>query len=61
MSLGTTTVTLLTAAFLTVGLTPATAAEAAPTLPRSGAPTHLLAGAGVLLLAAGAMVRRRVF
>jgi hypothetical protein len=41
---------------------PAVASQdvAAPTLPRSGAPAHLLAGAGTLLLAAGATVRRLV-
>jgi hypothetical protein len=38
----------------------ATQDPAAPTLPRSGAPAHLLAGAGALLLAAGATMRRRV-
>ena len=38
----------------------ATQDVAEPTLPRSGAPTHLLAGAGALLLAAGAAVRRLV-
>jgi LPXTG-motif cell wall-anchored protein len=32
--------------------------SAAPTLPRTGAQGHLLAGAGVLLLAAGATLRR---
>ena len=38
----------------------ATQDTAAPTLPRSGAPAHLLAGAGALLLAAGVTVRRLV-
>jgi hypothetical protein len=33
---------------------------AVPTLPRSGLPAHLLAGAGALLLAAGGMLRRLV-
>jgi hypothetical protein len=33
---------------------------AAPTLPRSGLPAHLLAGAGALLLAAGLTLRRLV-
>jgi LPXTG-motif cell wall-anchored protein len=31
----------------------------APTLPATGAPAHLLAGGGMLLLAAGASLRRR--
>ena len=38
----------------------ATQDVAEPTLPRTGAPTHLLVGAGALLLAAGAAVRRLV-
>jgi LPXTG-motif cell wall-anchored protein len=32
----------------------------APTLPATGAPAHLLAGAGALLFAGGAAMRRRV-
>ena len=38
----------------------ATQDVAAPTLPRSGMPAHLLAGAGALLLAAGVSLRRLV-
>jgi hypothetical protein len=38
----------------------ATQETVAPTLPRTGAPAHLLAGAGALLLAAGATMRRLV-
>ena len=38
----------------------ATQDTAAPTLPRSGLPAHLLAGAGALLLAAGLTLRRLV-
>jgi hypothetical protein len=33
---------------------------AAPTLPATGLPAHLLAGAGALLLASGAAMRRRI-
>jgi hypothetical protein len=33
--------------------------EDAPTLPATGLPAHLLAGAGALLLAAGSALRRR--